>query len=156
METYSIRPETIVSGFSHFAWVTMCALLAFDINPARLVHLLAPISSGGAVLVGSLLFGASFFCGKIVDSITSFVFSRRNRGQTQVVTENSAKNESRLAKVFLFSMSIAGLFALASLFLLDTKYDAGQMHSAILLMGIPLEVVALIATYCQWRNSKKA
>ena len=158
METQSIRPETIVAGFSHFLWLFLLATLIIGIDPTGLFTSLANISVGATALLGSAIFGASYFLGalanRILGDLSNLVgnpptASELMRARQKNKDAASAVDSSWACKSLFRSVAISGLISLPIAFCLISKFGHGKELLVISFIGIPLEIAAIIAFFTQ-------
>lgn len=158
METKSVVPETIISGFTHLTWLIMLIILVSGVDIAKFISFLMDISAGPAVLLAAMVFGLSHFLGTLANRLLASLLSIFSNAQ-DISTMTKARGNKKelaneldmnwLAKNYFLSMSFAGLFLIILTLCLDCKFDSGNQCGTILVIGLPLEVATIVAFLTQ-------
>jgi hypothetical protein len=158
MDTKSVVPETIISGFSHLLWLVMSVILLIDVDFTKVIKSFTEISAGGTILLAPIIFGGSFFLGTLITKLlvgVSSIFStppdnsmlRKARGRNKEFANEL--DMSWLSKSFFLSMSFALLLILIMAICLECKYGGGNNWWVIFIVGFPIEISTVITFFIQ-------
>jgi hypothetical protein len=98
MNPEKLWPEHMCAGFLHVLWIGLAILLLLGADPKQVWQSLFTISSGGAVLIGSVVVGASFFVGALFDRLLSDFSSLFGPRQTAAELRTAFKKNPESVK----------------------------------------------------------
>lgn len=164
MQTQSIAPETIISGFAHFLWLAMFSLLCAEVDIPSMIDWLSKVSVGAIALLLPILFGASHFLGTLANRIGSDIISIRNsepdlknryKGREKYKEAAIACDLSWRTKAFFLSMAFAIAMTTIMTVWLDCRSRSGKDWALILAIGIIICVLSIIAVITQNKDFRR-
>jgi hypothetical protein len=125
---------------------------------------MSDLSSGTAVILAAVVLGLSHFLGTLVNRLSADISSVISASPNQAelfkarVKNKDLANEldiSWLAKSYFRSMGIAGILILIMSLGLDYKFYGGADCLIILLVGVPIEILTVVAFFTQRKKFLK-
>ena len=161
MDTRRMWPEILVGGFLHLVWLSLLTFLLCGIEPGAILCFFKDLPAGAGAVITSLSIGASFLLGNLFNRLLtdlSALFKKPTHESKllDAFQKNPAATESleaRWATKVMFRSTSASIPLIVA-FLLPWACDSPDKKAAtaVLVVGILLEVLFLIAFFTQ-RNS---
>lgn len=164
MRTKSINAETIISGFSHIIWILMLIILLYPINISDIIKEFKNISISAFAILATIAFGASHFIGQLQYRLFADLSSLFKKPSDLEALNKAKMNNEKLALVYniswlqksffrsmMFSLMLIVVFAIC----IDCKLYSCNDLCVIILIGIPIEVLTIIAFITQRGETEK-
>jgi hypothetical protein len=124
MTTKQFKPEILIAGFAHLLWITLLALWMLGKSPDIVICFFSNITSGTAILIGSLIIGISFFLGVLAEHfliIISYWFMNDENKNKQIA--KFKPDEAWQSKSFFRSMFFASACIIILLIIMVPKVN---------------------------------
>jgi predicted GIY-YIG superfamily endonuclease len=153
MKSESFTPDIIISGFLHLIWIVLFGMKQFNQTPNVVFEAISKISTGAAALLGSIILGASFLLGVLVQRFIIEVIDFRKK-KVDLPLPSSGNDTSR--RIYLahsdkrFFLSAAFSIALVIYFAIKLS---PQYYYPILTVGLIGEILIILAMIVSWRQA---